>query len=136
MPPTFSGVTQFQDVSCASAGACTAVGSGDSLSGGGFVEQWNGSAWTADANPVPDPLYAVSCPQANSCIATGGNTAPAAYAWDGSSWTAQPVPVPVTTGYGKLASVSCDAPADCTAVGVYQAPGGNSPGEALVEHYS
>jgi hypothetical protein len=137
-PPNPSGFAraQLSEVSCSSSSACIAVGWGNSAAGGGFVEQWNGSTWVAQQPPAPAPLYGVSCASAQACIAVGGDTGPAAMAWDGTNWTAQSVPDPANATYAPLDAVSCYKPTDCTAVGVYETAGTNSPAEPLVERYS
>jgi hypothetical protein len=64
-------------VSCASSGACTAVGYYATSSGREMTlaEAWDGSAWTAQATPNPSTtlssvLTGVSC-AASACAAVG-----------------------------------------------------------------
>jgi hypothetical protein len=65
-------------VSCATAMACTAVGSSDGTEGnphGTLVEQWNGTHWTIVPTPNPNGigggLQSVSCVSAAACTAVG-----------------------------------------------------------------
>ncbi len=122
--PNPSGATtsQLNDVSCASATACTAVGSATSQV---WAEAWNGTTWKIQGTPLPggssDPLLAgVSCTAAKACIAVGDvfngtRTVPWAEQWNGTTWTAQSAAVPSGSASG-LASVSC-ASTFCNAVG-------------------
>jgi hypothetical protein len=63
-------------VSCASAGACTAVGSSQEPGKGGIVdktlvESWDGKKWTVEGAPVAGFLFGVSCVPAGTCMAVG-----------------------------------------------------------------
>jgi hypothetical protein len=119
-------------VACASAAACTAVGS--YLNGSGtfvtLAETWNGTSWSRE--PTPNPagamgsfLYSVSCTSAASCTAVGtynnsaGATLTLAEAWNGTSWSLQPTPNPTDGQQDVLDGVSCTSSAACTAVGNY-----------------
>jgi len=108
-------------VSCASATACTAVGSYQTRSGRHvtLAERWNGTAWSLQ--PTPNRqfggfLAGVSCPSPAACIAVGGdnNGLPLVEAWNGTSWSIPPTPA---TGGAQLNNVSCASPSACTAVG-------------------
>src|SRR5581483_37193 len=65
--PNASGTfSQLEGVSCTSASACTAVGSG-------LAERWNGSNWTLQliTKPKEVDLLRVSCTDASTCMADG-----------------------------------------------------------------
>jgi hypothetical protein len=82
-PTTVGDSLQLAGVSCASASACTAVGSYDASDGGTIVtlgEHWNGTAWAVQSTPNPpgdgspyarSSLDGVSCTSASACIAAG-----------------------------------------------------------------
>jgi hypothetical protein len=126
-------------VSCASATACTAVGStpgktpDTSLS---LAEAWNGTKWRVQATPVPkgstsDSLFAVSCTAPNACTAVGNystvarHTLAMAERWNGRTWRLQAVPKPAASAW--FYGVSCAAARACTAVGYYIGTGGTRP---------
>jgi hypothetical protein len=132
-PMPTAGDLGISAVSCSSPVACTAVGSlGYDPDQTPVIERWDGTAWTAQT-PAPPPagdkqsaLAGVSCASATACTAVGSyraagprghkhNTSQAfIQAWNGATWTAEQAPAFGTSG---LASVSCTAPAACTAVG-------------------
>ena len=65
-------------VSCATASACTAVGSYNNRAGrdGTLAERWNGTKWSIQPTPnspsaTVSGLTGVSCPSATACIALG-----------------------------------------------------------------
>ena len=65
-------------VSCASRGACIAVGSvsgGSVPNGATLMEAWNGTKWSIVPGLITrgfaTSLYGVSCPSATMCMATG-----------------------------------------------------------------
>ena len=116
-------------VSCASAAACTAVGSYATSNGAyaTLVESWNGTSWSV----VPSPsrgsggnvLDGVSCVSAAACTAVGAHGAGSASrtlveSWNGTSWSVVPSPNPGSEG-SFLHGVSCVSAAACTAVGSY-----------------
>jgi hypothetical protein len=86
-------------VSCSSASACAAVGTGARVSQDGSVTaelaaRWDGSTWAVGELPTPngeESQLAVSCPAAASCVAVGGSSA---RRWDGATWSLRSVPVP------------------------------------------
>jgi hypothetical protein len=133
----------LNSVSCTSATACTAVGSGPYsyvaksggsgqflVYGGVRVVRWNGSAWSSQPTPEPrsakySALNGVSCTSRRSCIAIGstiGGTraeptrVPLAERWDGTTWTRQRIPT--ERGFeNNLSGVACTFGSSCTAVG-------------------
>jgi hypothetical protein len=148
-PANPSGATDtwLEGVSCASAGACTAVGTfagpGTGNNSVTLAERWNGSSWsieqTASApGTAGSALTAVSCTSKTACIAVGavynqaGGNTPLAERWTGSSWTIQHTPkLPRSAG---LYGVSCTSATACTAVGGYPLYGGYN--AALVERWN
>jgi hypothetical protein len=130
--PAGSFGSYLTGVSCAAAGACTAVGYyySQSFQDGpvAFAESWDGQAWTIQQVPgeggSPTFLYAVSCASPAACVAVGsysgplGSGLPLAEVWNGTSWTAQAPAVP-DGGFVALTGVSCTAATACTAVGNY-----------------
>jgi hypothetical protein len=61
--PVTLPATGLRALSCASATACTAVGTG--------AATWNGTAWTAETIPGPPIFTGISCPAATVCTAVG-----------------------------------------------------------------
>ena len=128
---TFGSV--LRDVSCASASACTAVGSYDQGPFGPrapLAEAWNGSRWSIQDTPSPagavdSGLGPVSCTSASACIAVGGYSTSGhavlfAERWDGARWTVQAMPSPSPgTSFAVLSGLSCTSTTACTAVGGY-----------------
>ncbi len=129
--PGDSASSVLSGVSCTSATACTAVGSG---AGAALAERWDGTSWTIQAIPSPSGatasgLSGVSCTSAIACTAIGGYSSPGlsgtlAERWDGTSWTIQTTPNPSGAG---LSGVSCASATACTAVGVYNGSGNRQP---------
>ncbi len=120
---------RLQDVSCASALACTAVGSFFARKGGQrtLAERWNGTRWSIQSTPnraAGGELSGVSCASFRACIAAGiyfltnGADLMLTQVWNGSTWKLQPSPA-LTAYDSGLAQVSCTAPRACTAVGFY-----------------
>jgi hypothetical protein len=128
-------------VSCATAGACTAVGEWSRPPYGHpnvpFALTWNGTRWALVPTPVLagpviySGLQGVSCPSARACVATGyyqsssGMVATMAEEWDGTAWSLQRTPVA-----GQIPSylfgVSCNSGRACMAVGEYTTGGGGT----------
>jgi hypothetical protein len=140
-PPAGARRSFLNGVSCASATACTAVGSYQTGSGKHvtLAERWNGTAWSLQPTPNPaspprSALAAVSCTSASTCTAvgnsvdnSGGNSRTLAERWNGTTWSIQPTP---NNPHGNfLTGVSCPSPAACIAVG------GNN-GAPLVEAWN
>jgi hypothetical protein len=129
--PSGGQALTLDGVSCTSGSFCTAVGSYFSMRGGPLTlaETWNGTAWRFQATPNPvaqgrNQLNSVSCTSPRSCTAVGVDAAsdfapPGGFAeaWDGTRWRLQATPVPAGTVLTELFTVSCPAPAACTAVG-------------------
>jgi hypothetical protein len=140
---------QLNGVSCASAAACTAVGSWGPFLGAGrrngartplvsgartatLAERWDGRRWRIQ--PTADPgasavLLGVSCSSARACTAVGDEQEgsalmPLAERWDGSRWSLQPTPGPASAIVSDLLGVSCPAADMCMAVGDYYGSSG------------
>jgi hypothetical protein len=119
-------------VSCATASACTAVGTSNDGHGADLpvAEAWNGHGWSI--RPVPSPtseggkLAAVSCTSATACTAVGqfvdqagAQTFALVERWDGTAWSIQRSPPPTGAADAFLGGVSCPSSAACEAVGHY-----------------
>ena len=133
--PNPSGVLMpgLDDVSCASATSCIAVGSystNDYENAQPLAEHWNGRTWAIQnpSGPVGAYLTGVSCTSTKSCTAVGDyydsvskEGLLVAEHWNGRTWSIQAVPNPTGTGaeYPGLDSVSCASARSCTAVGSY-----------------
>ena len=131
--------TTFSGVSCASATACTAVGStpgkkpDTSVS---LAEAWNGTSWRVQAVPAPkgstsSALFGVSCTSPTACTAVGdyntaaGRSLVLAERWNGATWRIQAVPKPAMSA--SFHAVSCSTAHACTAVGFHAGAGGTRP---------
>jgi hypothetical protein len=121
--PALGSDAQFSAVSCASANACTAVGSYTTTSSQSapLAAAWDGTRWSLQT--VPDPagpgeLLAVSCASPRACTAVGDYGTDV---WNGTSWRYLPISEPAGTQSATLSAVSCTAPDACTAVGNYTA---------------
>ena len=125
--PSASLSSDFTDVSCSAASACTAVGNMEtSTDFEPVVERWNGSGWTIDSTPNPSAsnLEGVSCTSAAACtavgdVSSGGQLVTLAERWNGTSWTVQSTPSPPGATRSYLIDVSCPSATACTAVGFY-----------------
>jgi hypothetical protein len=128
--PTGAVTSELTGVSCATAGACTAVGSYYIDTSGvvvTFAEGWNGSSWTLQTTPDPggstlNGLTGISCTAADACTAVGYASTPTglvtlAEAWNGTFWRIQATPNLSGATSSELSRVSCTAADACTAVG-------------------
>lgn len=119
--------TELEDVACASASFCMAVG-GASETGGSAIQTVltsTGSEWRllTPAPPTGTPhvrLAGVSCPAAANCTVVGTSSVktgsvPFSEHWDGSSWSVLEVPHRDPTA--SLFDVSCVGERFCSAVG-------------------
>jgi hypothetical protein len=84
VPSDAKGATELRGISCASASACTAVGTYTTTSAlplsaqeyKTLTETWNGSGWSLQVSPNPEGrklshLSSVSCSEAFTCTAVG-----------------------------------------------------------------
>lgn len=119
-------------VSCASPTFCMSITSNSE-------DVWNGTSWT-QLPMVPLPIWksdvsrgvltGVSCTSATACTVAGwydnahSPGSMLADSWNGTSWTIETTPIVIQT-YQKetLASISCTAGLDCTAVGTHDVHG-------------
>src|SRR5262249_23810821 len=127
----------LNDVTCASASDCWAVGAYYNGSvGHTLIEHWNGTAWSI----VPSPnaigwngLSGVTCTSASDCWAVGshghgdlGQTF--IEHWNGTAWSIVNSPNTSATHDNQLLDVTCTSASDCWAVGEY------SIGPTVMEH--
>jgi hypothetical protein len=155
--PAGSGVT---DISCASLGSCTAVGSDSEFAYGGAMLQYSQGAWSVEPAPATEEAAArayslptqISCSSAVDCTAIGLSEGAFDYYWGevftetGGHWSAENVPLPQGAVFGAAHSMSCYGPEECTflvgasfdgenhlrAYIIDQSPGGLSSPEAAV----
>jgi hypothetical protein len=118
-------------VSCTSSSDCWGVGFYRTTTQDlGFIEHWNGTAWsnvsfTPPTGTLASSLSDVSCTSSTSCVAVGWferNGQPRqslAEVYNGSSWTAMTTANPVNFSGSELLGVSCDSSTRCMAVGDY-----------------
>ena len=141
------------DVACPSPATCVAVGSADSGPQRGVLLTRHGSAWTATAAPPPAHagtvtnvlLTTVTCPSADSCVATGGYINSSGRQWPllvtghGTSWKTTAAPLPAgaaSTADAGLSRAACPAATACAATGVYTNPSGGYQPFVLTGHGS
>lgn len=129
--PPSSVYAQGLGISCVSSSDCWAVGfSRTSTQDRGFIEHWNGTAWsnvsfTPPTGTLASSLSDVSCSSSTACVAVGWyerNGQPRqtlAEVWNGTAWTAQTTANPANFSGSQLLSVSCDSSTRCMAVGDY-----------------
>ena len=123
VPVPASGGGTLDDVHCASATSCLAVGN----DGKGFAAKWNGTTWSLlsvahKGTATNDRLNSISCTSATACTAVGrwqdgdGDSFLLAERWNGSAWTLQ---TPLTTRNSQIefTGVSCTSATACNAVG-------------------
>jgi hypothetical protein len=137
-------------VSCASAGACIAVGHHKNGAGTqvALAERWNGTSWAIQTTPNPpgartSSLLGVACVSADACTAVGdyvngdGTQVTLAERWNGRRWAIQATPNPPGAhAYYRayMNGVSCVSVSACTAVGNYNSyVGGSVPTLTLAE---
>jgi len=117
----------LNDVSCASATFCVAVGTFGFA--GQALERWNGRYWALDWSPQQaDTLNGVSCPSARSCFAVGSiyvssGTVSVIERWRGGAWSGLTAPGPPASSWPTLRSVSCPSATRCLAAGNDAGPG-------------
>jgi hypothetical protein len=122
----------LDDVSCAGAGFCAAVGTLDPSAGSG-VATTNGGAWVVSADPAASldgpELRSVSCTSSSFCMAVGqysddatSSTATLTERWNGAGWQVVSSPEGLLTN-SAFSSVSCTSSSFCLAVGESTTPG-------------
>jgi hypothetical protein len=137
-PSEAKGPVKLRGVSCASATACTAVGSYAPVASENPIEQrtltesWNGTSWSVQSSPNSaqkvNGLSAVSCSATGACTGVGivqpeaeilskvADRASLAERWNGISWSVQTTPAQSRSPY-SLSKVSCASASICWAVG-------------------
>ena len=163
--PTGATAAALSSVSCATAGACTAVGGWVAgcvrgvftCTQGMLVERWNGTGWEIQTAPSPavdslaSTLDAVSCATPIACTAVGqwvptdraGGHPGITFVehWDGTAWTIQSTPDPPGVGgpngtnNSPFSGVSCPTATECTAVGNYASGNADDAYLTLAEHW-
>ena len=130
--PHFEAV--LNGVACVSSTNCVGVGK-NSYTEAGFVEAWNGSAWSilTELNGYSGGMFGVSCGTATSCMVVGENEYGELRSWTLSyeeflgdaAWSIEShkVGVPAEATGLKLGSVSCVSSTYCMAVGSYNHSG-------------
>ena len=122
---------------CASASACTAVGTdGGEGKVQAQIRTWNGDEWQASSLPSPPSestgtmLNDLTCVSSSSCVAVGSYLDKAkvektfAMSWNGSSWSNATTPNPSGATLSRLLDISCTSSSSCSAVGTYADGGG------------
>ena len=95
----------FESMSCVSSTFCMAAD-------GENVLRWNGTDWTAPAQPVSGfDAVVVSCVSASFCVALSETSSST---WNGSTWAA-PIAIPSPPLFG-LSSLSCTSTTFCIGV--------------------
>jgi len=106
---TYGGSNGLYAVSCASAVACTAVGTA--------IGRWDGAQWSIQRAPIAaGELLGVSCASKNACTAVGSHRG---YSWNGHAWSPVAIPWPAHVLGAALNGVSCTSRESCVAVGRY-----------------
>jgi hypothetical protein len=123
--PALAGLSAgLLGITCASASECWAVGGESTVAGasGGFIERWDGLAWTLVTPFAPSALASVTCVSTADCWAVG-ETPPAAPGdsasgvienWNGSTWS---VIASQAQGIPWLEGVACVSSTNCWASG-------------------
>ena len=147
-PDALDGIGLF-GVACVDRSDCFAAGNaGQYFETKTRIERWNGDDWSPLASPTPSPttgvLSAVTCRNADRCVAVGRNTtsswghtsADAALIerWNGTRWSIDAVPGS-TTETRRLAGVVCANATRCFAVGTRAALNASSP-RSLLEQWN
>jgi hypothetical protein len=125
-----SGSSMLTRVSCATARACTAIGTFINRSGieSAFAERWGGVRWQIQAtagvkSALGYALTGIACPVVRFCVAIGGfagRDQTLAETWYGIKWRTHTTPSPPHELASTLADVYCRSPKRCTAVGFYR----------------
>ena len=133
--------SELDDVACASAASCVAVGAytigiGSNSLQAGLIETLSGGGWAAARAPFTVPgttgdatvaLGGIACPSPVACVAVGyynenQRTEPLIETLSGSAWVSASPPLPGGAGQsqdGAISRVACPAPGTCVATGWY-----------------
>jgi hypothetical protein len=110
--PAGSSYVELEDVSCASATSCVAVGKRLEKSVEiPYIAAWNGTSWSSQTPAGANNLFGISCTASNACMAVGSG--PEVERWNGSSWSVLSDPANAAT----LSGVSCLSASECTVAG-------------------
>lgn len=136
----------LNDVTCASASACWAVGRyrGD-LGAQTLIERWDGISWSVASSPNPvvateASLAGVTCVSPTDCWAVGSSSVGGVIhqtlieRWDGTTWTVAPSPNALGATSNRLRDVTCASATNCWAVGSSSTAGVG--GQTLVERWN
>jgi photosystem II stability/assembly factor-like uncharacterized protein len=102
----------IEDVACANASQCVAVGG---LVGSVLISTDAGTTWSRVSVPTHHYLYGVACPTASRCVAVGDAGVALFTGNGGRRWSAAATGVSV-----PLSGVSCPTAQQCTAVGDHE----------------
>jgi hypothetical protein len=123
-------------VACASKTRCFAVGTENDNDTRGFIDEWDGTRWSAPppegSNAPLSELFGAACATVSRCLAFGytyatGHHAPLIKSWNGHTWSVLASP---DVYFGSLYDASCPAPSTCFAVGL---EGGEGSPTVLIE---
>jgi hypothetical protein len=131
-PP--AGVSEFAAVAATSGSDVWAVG--NSTSGHGLAEHWNGTSWdlSYSSPAVSSTLYGVAAVTAGDVWAVGGgNYTTLTQHWNGTSWS--PVVTPNPGGGGTLSGVDAVSANDVWAVGMNYTTVADGSYQPLIEHW-
>lgn len=138
--PNVTGSNYLNDVTCASASECWAVGNYNSTGRDQtLIEKWDGTSWTAFSSPnssvtEDNSLQAVTCTSTSQCWAVGTRLfGTLIERWDGSTWSIVTSPKN-PPGFNYLNAVTCTSASDCWAVGYYFNE--NDVTQTLIEHWN
>jgi hypothetical protein len=133
--PSHASLSFLTGVSCASRGACTAVGYWLPSSGPArrLAEHWSGKKWSIQdtgklTGATSSELQGVSCSAPAACTAVGyyeksaNKARTLAERWNGKKWSIQRPVNPTTDPNKFLYAVSCSSARACTAVGYTSGP--------------
>jgi hypothetical protein len=144
----------INSVTCPDVGTCVAAGTyvDQNSVNQNLVETLSNGTWTATEVPRPtgavgsknSGLGAISCPSADSCVATGwydysGNpfqSSPNMIATSsGGTWLSVGAPTPAKTAVNRISlnGVACPAADNCVVTGSYNYSNPNKNGEGLME---
>jgi hypothetical protein len=100
---------------------------------GALIVHWNGSAWSAVANPATNSMYGVAALSSNNVWAIGESQV---LHWNGSSWSIVPSPQAPSGSYNLLRAVSAVSASDIWAAGYVEIPSGEGYiYQSLIEHW-
>jgi hypothetical protein len=131
----------LDDIACASAKVCFALGSVASKTTSTLLQRWNGKKWsivTLKDMPATNHLYGIACPSATTCVAVGRRTwttagvQPMVLRWDGTTWSTDDPPNQPGAVSNYLNAVTCSRETACRAVGAFLA---NQKYHSFVEYY-